>query len=618
MANTDNTELILAIVALIISILAFVIAILQALQQYFASATGYSSCSEAVIGKWSQFSHRRLLWKEFRIEVQFETPVLFVAKPENTRGPLGNDEDFREEDRKIIRLDGSHTNLRYTSSTEEFNEQQKKNKQQAVHTADNENASWCQLLMTVYQMEKDSRTWQKESLGYHPPFDPSPPHSLVVCMQRKKRVWDSMPQGLTKPYATTTISHLVEIAAMLGIHWKNFDLNNDRYRAQGNGFVLYGSYFDNLGIAFTFQKQGPTVFRQDRVIPTHDIKKLCFGLVPTILYREKLVDVDDHKDYVTLQLGGYAEIADTLAELGCDNNTINHFRKTPESSRHSHLFPGTSNQMVSFILQNINRTPVAFEILGMVGEIFHIKDTAFRMLPNPTPYYWEPNTFSLSTLTSNIAALLKAAEVADALTNEGDQVSQLLDWYDQRTEKAGKPPNGSINTEISVTTPADRIAHLRAGVELCDRYLDQVDIGMVFQVVRVHIQEVMGMLNEKAGSDEPAGPGLDNRGQSSTITISDIDSASVDEKHHLLAQIYCTSIRNNVIQTVFKQRSQYSEKTTAEMAGSEISVKRDINQIWCTLIFRMLYWLQLHNFHKKDVQIGKGDAYDSRIPVYIL
>ncbi|KAL7804771.1 hypothetical protein V8C44DRAFT_342553 [Trichoderma aethiopicum] len=601
MADTDYTELILAIVALIISILAFVIAILQALQQYFASATGYSSCREAVIGKWAQFSHRRLLWKEFRIEVQFETPVLFVSRPENTRGPLGNDEDFPDEDRKIIRLDGSHTNLKYTSSTEEFDEQQKKkNKQQAVHTADNENASWCHLLMTVYQMEKDSRAWQKELMGYHPPFEPSPPHSLVVCMQRKRRVWDSMPQGLTKPYATTTISHLVEIAAMLGIHWKNFDLNNDRYRAQGNGFVLYGSYVDNLGIGFIFQKQGPTVFRQDRVIPNEHIKKLCFGLVPTILYREKLVDIDDRKDYATLQLGGYAAIADTLAEFGCDNNTINHFRKTSESSRHSHLFP------------------VAFEILGMIGEIFHIRDTAFRMLPNPTPFYWEPNTFSLSTLTSNIASLLKEARRVDPLTGEGDQISQLLDFYNRSAEKTEKPPNGSIKTEISATTPADSIAHLRAGVELCDRYLDEVDIGMVFQVVRVHIQEVLAILNEKTSSDELAGSRLGNGGQKSTITISDIDSASVDEKHHLLAQIYCAAIRNSVIHTVYKQRSQYSPKTSAEMADSETSVKRDINLIWCTLIFRMLYWLQLHNFHKKDIQIDKGDAYDSRIPVYIL
>ncbi|UKZ58319.1 hypothetical protein TrVGV298_012187 [Trichoderma virens] len=547
MSSTDNTELILAVVALIISILAFVIAILQALQQYFASATGYSSCSEAVIGKWSRFSRRQMLWSEFRIEVHFETPVLFVARPENTRGPLGNDEDFRQEDRKIIRLDGSHANLKYTPSTEEFNEQQKKNKQQA----------------------------------------------------RKKRVWDSIPQGLSKPYATTTISHLIEIAAMLGIHWKNFDLDNDRYRAQGNGFVLYGSYIDNLGISFTFQKQGPTVFGQNRIIPNHDIKQLCFGLAPTILHREMLINVDGHGTHVTLQLGSFAEIADTLAEFGCDNNTIGYFRKNPEEARHAHLYP------------------VPFEILGMVGQILHIEDTAFRMLPNPTVYFWEPNTFSLPTLTSNIVAILRETQTETTNMEENDQISQLLDWCDESTEQIEKPPNGSLHTDISGTTAANKIAHLRGGIELCDHYLKEVDMVMIYQVVRVHIQEVLGMLNEKPGD------GLEDENQDSNI-INEFDSATVDEKHHLLARLYCTSVRHNVIETVHKQRSQYSQKTNTQvtiandMVDSEATMKRDINEIWCTLIFRMLHWLQLHDFHKKDIQVSKRDAYDSRIPVYIL
>ncbi|KAL7931370.1 hypothetical protein V8C35DRAFT_310238 [Trichoderma chlorosporum] len=599
MSSTDNTELILAIVALIISILAFVIAILQALQQYFASATGYSSCSEAVIGKWSRFSRRRMLWSEFRIEVQFETPVLFVARPENTRGPLGNDEDFRQEDRKIIRLDGSHANLKYTSSTEEFNAQQEKNKQEAIRTADNENATWCHMLMTIYQMEKESRSWQRESLGYQPPCDPSPPHSLVVCMQRKKRVWDSIPQGLSKPYATTTISHMIEIAAMLGIHWKNFDLDNDRYRAQGNGFVLYGSYVDNLGISFTFQKQGPTAFAQNRLIPNHDIKQLCFGLAPSILHRQMLVNVDGRKDYATLQLGSFAEIGDTLVNFGCDNNTIGYFRKNPEVARHGHLFP------------------ISFEILGMVGQILHIKDTVFRMLPNPTVYYWEPSTFSLPTLTSNIVALLKVAETETTYVEDGDQISQILDWCDDRPEKIEKPAGGSIHTDIGSTATADRIAQLRGAVELCDQFLTGVDMVMVYQVVRVHIQEVLGMLNEKTGN----GPEKEDRG---SITISDFDSATVDEKHHLLAQLYCTSVRHNVIETVYKQRPQYTPKKSRQVATTEdgenleVEIKRDIHKIWCALIFRMLHWLQLHDFHKKDIQVSKGDVYESRIPVYIL
>ena len=39
--------------------------------------------------------------------------------------------------------------------------------------------------------------------------------------------------------------------------------------------------------------------------------------------------------------------------------------------------------------------------------------------------------------------------------------------------------------------------------------------------------------------------------------------------------------------------------------------------IWCTLQFRMMLWLTLHDFHKKDVQISKSELYGSRLPVYI-
>lgn len=253
----------------------------------------------------------------------------------------------------------------------------------------------------------------------------------------------------------------------------------------------------------------------------------------------------------------------------------------------------------------------------MVGQILHIKDTAFRMLPNPTVYYWEPNTFSLPTLTNNIVALLRVAQTETDRMEESDQISEILDWCDDIAEKVEKPPNGSIHTNISGTATADRIAHLRGGIELCDQYLKGVDMVMIYQVVRVHIQEVLGMLNQKQG-DEPEDETHDS------IHISDFDSATVDEKHHLLARLYCKSVRLNVIETVYKQRSQYNQKANTvvaiseDIADSEATTKREINKIWCTLIFRMLHWLQLHDFHKKDIQISKGDAYESRTPVYIL
>lgn len=361
----DNTELIVAVVALIISVLAFIIAILQALQQYFASATGFSSCSPAVIGKWANFARRQMLWAEFRFEVRFEVPVIFVARPENKKGPLGDDELTEDPDRKIIRLDGGEDNFRYTSKMDEFDKQFKQSQQQVVHTADNEKATWYALLMAVCRMEKESRDWQRSKLedsykmngprllrnNSAPPDAPAPRHSMVVCMQRKRRTWDSMPNNLSKPYATTTISHLVEIAAMLGIYWRQFDLNNDQYRAQGNGFVLYGSYVDGLGITFTFQKQGPTWFKQNRVIPNYDVKKYCFGIAPTIFLEpdKDKVYADEPKDVGSLQLGSLSEIAHTLEVFGCGINTVNYFRKNLDQARHSHIFPSKSTRRISLV-----------------------------------------------------------------------------------------------------------------------------------------------------------------------------------------------------------------------------------------------------------------------------
>lgn len=351
----DNTELFVAIAALVISVLAFFIALLQALQQYFITATGFSSCSEDVIGKWAKFARRQMRWSEFRFEVQFEVPVIFVAPPENQKGPLGS-----EKDKAIIRLDGSNSNDAYITTQRDIESEGEKTQSQLVHTADNEKATWCELLTKIYEMEKKSREWQQgvsaeddtmkgpprsfaTNIGHH--IDRRhdlllETSSLVVCMQSKRRTWDSMPEGVKKPYATTTISHLVEIAAMLGIHWKKFDLNADSYRAQGNGLVLYGSYVDHLGITFTFQKQGPNSFGKNRVIPNNHVKRFCFGMPPTI-FKEKSSMVDDvPKDIESLRLGSLEEIAQTLQTIGCHINAVNTFRKSSDDMRHSHIFPG--------------------------------------------------------------------------------------------------------------------------------------------------------------------------------------------------------------------------------------------------------------------------------------
>ena len=352
--NGNNTELFIAIAALIISLAAFFVSILQALQQYYSSARGYASCGPAVIGKWAKFRHRRFRWYEFRFEVQFLTPVIFVARPSNTRGPMGSTERS-----KITVLDGSVSSYEEscTLGKEEFEREEGKKMAEPgrVHTADNEGATWLDLLMAVQRMEEESCVWQGRVLGRYEGRELGeegkeewPPrvaggHTLSVSIQRKKRSWDSVPDSasLTRPYATSTISHIVEVAAMLGVYWIVWDRSSDRYLAQGNGFILSGSNVEGLGLTFSFQKKGPAWFEAQRVVPNYSVKELCFGFCPTTFrIPEDTQNADESKSMGSLQLGSMEEIAETLVVLGCNARNVNYFRKAETTARHYHLFPG--------------------------------------------------------------------------------------------------------------------------------------------------------------------------------------------------------------------------------------------------------------------------------------
>jgi hypothetical protein len=403
-AGGSNTELIIACVALVVSGFALVIALLQALQQYFASATGYASCKELVMGQWSKFTHRRLRLFEFRFEVEFQTPVIFVSAPSNKRGPLGphmererksilrclkrfvrsrftrlarfqlQDEPQEASRHEITYLVGTRESYQktYTWSQDLYDQRirslEARETRQAIRTADNELATWLALLMAVQRMEKESRQWQAEEFfGYnvsnnewynrasHTPLldnfdrnDANNLHTLTVGIQKKKKSWDTMPEHMKKPYATSTICHIVEIIAMLGIYWKVFNRNEDRYRAQGNGFLVTGANIDDLGIVFSFHKMGETWFKENRIIPNENIKELCFGYCPTIFRPKKFkMYADEPKDLGTLQLASLAAMAETLKVIGCNTRTVKYFSKPSVNTRYSHLFPGTS---ISFLV----------------------------------------------------------------------------------------------------------------------------------------------------------------------------------------------------------------------------------------------------------------------------
>lgn len=354
--DSADPEVIVALVALIISLVALAATFMQVMQQYYASAAGYAQCNEKVMGKWALTKTRRFSWDELRFEVEFEAPVIFVSPPDNKNGPII--------DADIYFLDGSQESLDNTWSELDINlreEYAAKTRRERVHTADNERASWTLLLSAVQRMEHDSEKWQKiqyeemnKKIG--PPntseqrdLSTEPPglyeaHTLTVALQRKRKSWDTMPATVLRPYATTTMCHLIEMLAALGIYWKEFDRRRDRYRAEGNGFMVLGEKVSDLGLMFTFSIYGRSRFESNRVIPADQVKELCFGYVSTIYsvlldQRRLQFPEDDPGNLAFLQLATREEISQTLIRIGCNTNAVRAFQDAGKQT--SHLFPGT-------------------------------------------------------------------------------------------------------------------------------------------------------------------------------------------------------------------------------------------------------------------------------------
>lgn len=297
------------------------------------------------MGRWSLSKRRKFRFDELRFEVQFEAPVIFVCPPSNSRGPVPN--------KPIWYIDGTENSLKLTrieldsqdaGKTKQLTAGQRlRQEKDSIHTADNDRATWVTMLTELQRMEDDSRVWQNDQYKRKPGHKQVEfvNHTLAVAVQSKPRSWDTMPSNVKKPYATTTMCHMVEMAAILGLHWKEFDRSRDKYRAEGNGCVLTGTHVSDLGIMFTFQIAGKRKFTDNRLIPVDEAKELCFGYVPTIFRSSsdprRLDPFEEPKDIEVMQFSSRAEIAETVALIGCNNNTSNYFLN--DGKKHSHLFP---------------------------------------------------------------------------------------------------------------------------------------------------------------------------------------------------------------------------------------------------------------------------------------
>lgn len=693
MGGMDSQDAI-SVVALVISVVALVGAILQLLQQYASSAEGYANCGEAVMGEWYKTRRRKFRWSELRFEVQFDAPVIFVCPPGNHKGPLGEKSDKIP----LWHIQGtidSEIETRTPSVESENKKSADKGDRhklhKAVHTADNERANWFILLQALHEMEGKSQAWQAMQLsqdrkllgpkqGAALPAEVAPwsAHSVVAALQPKRKSWDTMPSEVRKPYATTTICHMVEIAAMLGLHWREFDRSNHKYRAEGNGYLLTGDNVDDLGILFRFQVYAKNKFEQRRIIPSNAVKMLAFGNVPTIHGPEKgkaVEDLEDLKSSGVLQFGNASELAESLTYYGCNSKTTSYFRDE-KKWKQAHLFP------------------VVFEVLGMVATSVYIPSTYFRFLPNPTTYTWNRKNFSLRKLLLEFRKAIQSPAIAGT-----HHILELQSWSDDLHVHLKDWANEDDFSLALLTC-------LHATIQKCDAYLAPKEDAamnermaqMVKLVVREHVQEVMRLLNDAyafennddedsddstlssrergtTGAAAPANKKTNNNNNNnaesnrSTTFFDVLNTAAPEERQRELVNEYFNTVRVAVMQNTpatlkkrdtapyvpsvasrsdffdlaspssgqgivesppvtpgyFAAASEEKSEDVQEKILEHPSLRRMptganaelAQEIWCTLVFRSFCWLLLHDFHKKDVQISKSELYASRLPVYI-
>ncbi|TVY40278.1 hypothetical protein LSUB1_G003117 [Lachnellula subtilissima] len=555
MGFNDVNQNVFGLVALIVSLVALLTTVIQVLQQYFSSAEGYRRCANSVMGLWAKGTHRKLVAREFRFEVIFETPVIFVAPPDNQKGPIPG--------RDIYYVDG--TDKSYTNTKVLKPLQQDQADQQAVrqvHTADDERASWLTLLSTQQGAELDSRIWDRRQRGtaFKEPY-----YQIAVGLQSKTRSWDFIPDAITKPYATSAICHLVEMMAMLGLYWKVFDQILWNLRAEGNGFILTSTTVHGLGVMVVFAITGRSNFEANRVIPAEGVKELAFGTVPNIFEEGEYLKREKDAQSLELVFGEEKNVTATLESLGCTSETVMRFAKD-----HKHIFSGKLHTPTHSVSHRLTTTSI-------LRNNWHAR----KSLPYPRqqlPHAPQPYDGLLAQDKRPKKPLfqekLKELTIAEGF-DKNPQCTVISHQWNE-IDKLGCEDEATLTIEAREAIHNaldDRTTYLLS--------LKQID---VLGVLVAHLTKVVEILDDQK---------------------SPLNNIVLANKEDTLLSHYFDKIRPAVIGNLDSNKKPLTRE------------EEQRNTVWISLIFRMLCWLLLHDFDKSDIKMVPSDLKGSRMPVYI-
>ncbi|KAJ8126010.1 hypothetical protein O1611_g7627 [Lasiodiplodia mahajangana] len=585
-----------------------------------AAANDWARFSPTVLGEWADYHKREFSWRGLRWKIEYELPFISLGSLEGGRAPvegtrfysiLGTKSDMH------INVDGVDAGSEELAIPRILSHR--------VLAPQDERASWAQLLAIVQLMERDSTNWENRKwqldhnsqgrLFYEDLV------TLVVGVQRLRRAYyQVLPTMAPKPYAAITFAHLVGLAAMLSINWKEFNQVADNYFARGNGFLLRGRRSD-MGLVFTFERTGPYHFQETRIIPTAEVNELCFGHIPTFLrgdYPIEDSELQKQRALKTLRLGSSRDIAGTLRLIGCNATTIHYYL---EGGRTAHIFP------------------VVFEVIGMLGRILHIPGRYFTYLPNPTIFAFDKQNFSLRRLLHGFVdqmdmlgdekprGLHKVRYLAKSLLEELPQ--QSWQWYPLKLLNKLNEITFSLEDTIRYSKDTERLT---------------------LEIVRLHLEATHTFINNTTRSrGEPADEhiaqqslpeggaaletsigGFPNRIEFPTNNkTDDLFNCPPWEIEKRLMKIYFEKIRP-IATTIDKSFIEIWANDNPDQPAGDSGLKEgsrpdipteledgDAVVLWCALVLRMICWLSLHNFDRDDVQIEKDGVMGSRMVVYL-
>jgi hypothetical protein len=317
----------------------------------------------------------------------------------------------------------------------------------------------------------------------------------------------------------------------------------------------------------------------------------------------------------------------------------------------------------------------------MLCKNLHIPGSYYRMLPNPTPYHWDKKFFSLRKLflefkknitdsdltpyTRHLGELINHAERIQAVLKEGqdnfipfvDNLHAALGWCDdylrrgisrelfkmvlrEHFQEVLKMINDDDDRESEhATEDGDETDAESTGTIRAPRFEDIISASpeqrqekfmeIYFTIVmpRVKLQAIYSLKRRKTTRYAPSHHSRD----ASAGSVREPAQAATQAPPPTNVGESGSSIPLLQVQATADGRRGREDTTTQGEQGRHVSepsfralriqdtdaLDEPAQDVWCTLVFRMLCWLLLHDFHKKDVQTPKSELLGSRLPVYI-